>query len=89
MPGERRETILALLAAALEEQGVPPTELRGDVSLRDDLGLDSFQLTRLARQLEEAYDLKFTLVDWILDEEDREDERYTVDSLVTYVQGRL
>ena len=92
LPATDDATLLSLLEAALLEAGVTPEEMTGlglATSLQDDLGVDSFQLTNVARHLEEAFALRFTLVDWVLEEADREEDAYTVSSLFAYIRDQL
>lgn len=81
-----------LLCAALQEVGleIAPADLIPELSLQADLGCDSFQLMRVSRTLEEAFDLTFTLVDWYLYESERtQGPAFTVGSLMAYVTSQV
>lgn len=83
--------ILRCLVSALRaaEVDVQLEDLTPATSLSEDLGVDSFQLTNVARTIEEAYDLRFTLVDWVLQEEEVDGPAYTVRSLVRFIQDAV
>jgi acyl carrier protein len=92
LPATDEPTLMRLLTEALVSAGVRPEELAGlslTTSLQADLGVDSYQLTNVARYLEEAFDLRFTLVDWVLDEADRDEHAYTVASLFHFMRAQL
>jgi acyl carrier protein len=92
LPGTDEPTLMRLLREALVSACVRPDELSGlslTTSLQTDLGVDSYQLTNVARYLEEAYDMRFTLVDWVLDEADRDEHAYTVASLFHFMRAQL
>ncbi|MEB3197563.1 MAG: acyl carrier protein [Candidatus Sericytochromatia bacterium] len=81
-----------LLCEALGAVGLELTlsDLHADLSLAADLGCDSFQLMQVSRSLEEAFELKFTLVDWYLEESDREQgPAFTVGSLLTFITSQV
>lgn len=77
--------VLACLSGALAQIGLPTDTIDVDASLSDDLGLDSFQLMQVARQLETTYQFRFSLADWALGEEEREDHPYRIASLLAFV----
>ena len=88
-----REGLLACLAEALELANIDlaawPQGLTPEVSLDDDLGLDSFQLMKVARHLERAYHYQFSVADWALAEEESGHPTYSVGSLITFMLGQL
>lgn len=85
--------IRAQLMAALQAAGVDtsrwPDGLRPELSLDQDMGVDSFQLMHVARHLEKAYGYAFSVADWVLAEEEGDEPRFTVASLVGFVQAAL
>lgn len=82
--------ILAQLADALEHEHIPvDVPLTPAVSLDDDLGLDSFQLMKVARHLERAYEFRFSVADWVLEEEESGNATYTVGALVAFIARSL
>jgi acyl carrier protein len=81
-----RDGIVACLAAALAPMGIASDTVRPELSLSEDLGLDSFQMMQVARHLETAYAFRFSLADWALAEEDRDDQAYTISSLITFIE---
>lgn len=85
-----RETLRRQIQAALLKAGVSVdlATLTDTVTLDGDLGVDSYHLTEVARTLEEAHDLTFTLVDWVVDQGETE-AGYTVGSLLSYMQTQL
>ena len=87
---DRREALRGQLREALAAVGLDlPLDLLGDaVSLDVDLGVDSYHLTEVARHLEEAHALRFTLVDWVLEAGDGE-AGYAVGSLLDYLEAQL
>ena len=92
LPATDEATLMRLLTEGLIAAGVKPEELAGlslATSLQADLGVDSYQLTNVARYLEEAFLLRFTLVDWVLDEADRDEDAYTVASLFHFIRAQL
>jgi acyl carrier protein len=84
-PDWSREGVMACLAVALTQIGLPADEIEPDASLADDLGLDSFQLMQVARHMETAYQFRFSLADWALAEEEGEDSPYLISSLLAFV----
>ena len=84
-----REALRAQVHAALIQADVALAlaDLTDAVTLDGDLGLDSYRLTEVARTLEEAHGLAFTLVDWVVDQGET-DDGYTVGSLLAYMQER-
>ncbi|MNS31382.1 hypothetical protein D3C72_634370 [compost metagenome] len=92
LPDTTDATLMRLLVEGLLAAGLKPEETEGlnlATSLQADLGVDSYQLTNVARYLEEAFSLRFTLVDWVLDEADREEDAYTVTSLFQFMRAQL
>ena len=85
-----REALRAQVHAALLKANVevPLADLGDAVTLDGDLGVDSYHLTEVARSLEEAHALAFTLVDWVVDQGESE-AGYTVGSLLDYMQSQL
>lgn len=87
------EAVLAELESALVAAGLDaslwPEGLRPGLSLDQDMGVDSFQLMQIARHLEKAYGYAFTVSDWVLAEEDVEEPRFTIASLVAFVTAAL
>ena len=85
-----REATRELLQAALAAVGlaVALADLTDGLALDLDLGVDSYRLTEVARHIEEAHALRFTLVDWVVDAGDSE-AGYTVGSLLDYVTAQL
>jgi acyl carrier protein len=82
--------ILARLTEALAAENIPVDgDLTPETSLDDDLGLDSFQLMKVARHLERAYEFKFSIADWVLEEEESGAPTYTVGALVNFVSRSL
>lgn len=90
MPEALRERVRGQLREALAAAGqaVALAALGDAVALDVDLGVDSYQLTEVARHLEEAHALRFTLVDWVLAADETE-AGYTVGSLLDYVVSHL
>jgi acyl carrier protein len=80
-----RDGVMACLAVALGQIGLPADVVDPEASLSDDLGLDSFQLMQVARHLETTYQFRFSLADWALGEEEREDQPYRIASLLDFV----
>lgn len=85
-----REAVRGQLREALAAAGqdVALADLGDAVALDADLGVDSYQLTEVARHLEEAHALRFTLVDWVVSADETE-AGFTVGSLLDYVVARL
>lgn len=83
--------ILALLQEVLLDAGIdlPPEELSPETSLTMDLGIDSFHLVEIATRVEVAFDNRFTLVDWVVDQQDAPDPAFTLASLVVFIQSQL
>ncbi|MNT63103.1 hypothetical protein D3C72_2008850 [compost metagenome] len=54
-----------------------------------DLGIDSFHLVEIATRVEGAFDSRFTLVDWVVDQQDAPDPAFTLASLVVFIQEQL
>ena len=88
--------LLSHLRAALVGAGVPEAAaaaLDVSTSLSDDLGVDSFQLTEVARALEHDFGDRLVLLDWILEEEaDAPDDAapaYRVDRLFAFMRRAL
>lgn len=81
------ESIWGHLGDALAEAGVAVDALTPELSLDEDLGLDSFQLMKLARHLEKAYDFRFSLADWVLAEEQKDVHAFRLGSLVAFVEA--
>ena len=83
--------ILALLQEVLVDAGIdlPPEELSPETSLTMDLGIDSFHLVEIATRVEVAFDSRFTLVDWVVDQQDVPDPAFTLASLIVFIQARL
>ena len=79
--------ILRCLQVALEPFGLAADSVKPALSLSDDLGLDSFQMMQVARHLETAYAFRFSLADWALAEEDRDDQAYTIASLMAFIES--
>lgn len=75
-------------ALAATGQAVALADLGDAVALDADLGVDSYHLTEVARHLEEAHALRFTLVDWVLEAGETE-AGYTVGSLLDYLEAQL
>lgn len=84
-PDWSRDGVLACLTSALIQIGLPAEDVDVEASLSDDLGLDSFQLMQVARQLETTYQFRFSLADWALGEEEREEHPYQIASLLAFV----
>lgn len=82
----RHRLLEALLAIGVE---AVLADIADTTSLNEDLGIESFQLTEVARHLEEAYDLRFTLVDWVLAEGEGESPQFSVGSLLDYIASQL
>jgi acyl carrier protein len=84
-----REALRVQVQAALAQVNVAVAlaELSDAVTLDGDLGVDSYHLTEVARALEEAHGLAFTLVDWVVDQGET-DAGYTVGSLLDYMLER-
>jgi hypothetical protein len=87
------DTLLAQLREALAAEGIATPD-EAEVPLRSltldqDLGLDSFQLMRVARHLERAHSYVFALSDWVVEEEEREERPYTVASLLAFIGRHL
>lgn len=82
--------VRARLAAAITAVGCPATEadLREAVSLTDDLGLDSMQLTEVARRLEVELGRDLDLGAWVLGQGAALLPDRTVGSLLRYVLAR-
>ncbi len=76
----------AALASVGQAVGLP--DLGDAVALDGDLGVDSYHLTEVARHLEEAHALRFTLVDWVLEAGESE-AGYTIGSLLDYLEAQL
>lgn len=93
MPGASEAEILNCLSTALQAVGVDVSEwpdgLGPSVSLDGDLGVDSFQLMQVARHLEKAYDFRFSLADWVLQEEESDQPSYTVGALTAFVRRHI
>ena len=95
MPDAKTESttkeILALLQEVLLDAGIdlPPEELSPETSLTMDLGIDSFHLVEIATRVELAFDSRFTLVDWVVDQQDAPDPAFTLASLVVFIQAQL
>lgn len=95
MPDAKTENttkeILALLQEVLVDAGIdlPPQELGPETSLTMDLGIDSFHLVEIATRVEVAFDNRFTLVDWVVDQQDAPDPAFTLASLVVFIQAQL
>jgi|GEM_PF-2584167 len=93
MPNLPRSTaeILALLHEVLLDAGVDlPTEtLNPETSLTMDLGIDSFHLVEISTRVEGAFDNRFSLVDWVVDQQDVPDPAFTLASLIVFIQARL
>ncbi len=95
MPDTKTENttkeILALLQEVLVDAGIdlPPQELGPETSLTMDLGIDSFHLVEIATRVEVAFDNRFTLVDWVVDQQDAPDPAFTLASLVVFIQAQL
>jgi acyl carrier protein len=85
------QEILTLLQAVLQDTGVelPPEELGPETSLTMDLGIDSFHLVEIATRVEQAFDDRFILVDWVVDQQDAPDPAFTLASLVVFIQEQL
>lgn len=83
--------ILLLLQAVLRDAGidVPPEELTPETSLTMDLGIDSFHLVEIATRVELAFENRFTLVDWVVDQQDAPDPAFTLASLIGFIQAQL
>ena len=83
--------ILALLQEVLLNAGVdlPPETLTPETSLTMDLGIDSFHLVEIATRVEKAFDDRFSLVDWVVDQQDVPDPAFTLASLIVFIQDRL
>lgn len=88
--GEDR-AFLACLVEALTASGVDLSgiELGPAHSLDGDLGVDSFQLMQVARHLEKAYDFRFSVADWVLEEDARDEPAYTVGALMAFAETQL
>jgi acyl carrier protein len=84
-PDWSHDGILACLTTALTQIGLAAEDVDPAASLSDDLGLDSFQLMQVARQLETTYQFRFSLADWALAEEEREEPPYRIASLLAFV----
>ncbi len=82
--------ILTLLHEVLVEAGIelPPEELEPETSLTMDLGIDSFHLVEIATRIEAAFGGHFTLVDWVVDQQDAPDPPFTLASLVVFIQAQ-
>ncbi|MNR96602.1 hypothetical protein D3C72_277600 [compost metagenome] len=83
--------ILALLHEVLLDAGVdlPPETLNPETSLTMDLGIDSFHLVEISTRVEGAFDNRFSLVDWVVDQQDVPDPAFTLASLIVFIQARL
>ncbi len=90
-PGLTTAEILTLLQEVLLDAGVdlPPDDLTPETSLTMDLGIDSFHLVEIATRVEVAFDSCFTLVDWVVDQQDAPDPAFTLASLIVFIQARL
>ena len=89
-PAELETALLARLSEALEAEQIPVDgPLSAATSLDDDLGLDSFQLMKVARHLERAYDFRFSIADWVLEEEETGTPTYTVGALIAFIARAL
>ena len=93
VPGADESAILECLTEALQAVGVDVSEwpdgLTPEVSLDGDLGVDSFQLMLGAPHLEKAYGFRFSLADWVLQEEESDQPTYTVGALVAFVRRHV
>ncbi len=83
--------ILLLLQEVLQDAGIelPPEELSPETSLTMDLGIDSFYLVEIATRVEQAFDNRFTLVDWVVDQQDAPDPAFTLASLIAFIQAQF
>lgn len=83
--------ILTLLQEVLLEAGIdlPPESLTPETSLTMDLGIDSFHLVEVATRVEAAFEGRFTLVDWVVDQQDAPDPPFTLASLIVFIQAQL
>lgn len=85
--------ILTRLAEGLKLAGIPldrpAAALTHEISLDQDLGVDSFQLMQVARHLERAYAFRFSIADWVLEEEERDGPAYTIGSLLAFIRRSL
>ncbi|MEB3299709.1 MAG: acyl carrier protein [Candidatus Sericytochromatia bacterium] len=78
-----------LVKEALQHAGVEVREVTDRTSLTMDLGVDSYHMVEVLRYIEEAYDLRFTLVDWVLAEQADPSAACTVGSLVAYLRQQI
>jgi acyl carrier protein len=90
-PGPTTAEILSLLQEVLLDAGVdlPPDDLKPETSLTMDLGIDSFHLVEIATRVEVAFESRFTLVDWVVDQQDAPDPAFTLASLIVFIQANL
>lgn len=93
MPPATDAAILACLGDALAAEQIDASAwedgLTPALSLDEDLGLDSFQLMKVARHLEKAYGFRFSVADWALEEEEQDGPAYTIGSLIRFIQRHL
>lgn len=93
LPPASEAAILAILGDALSAEQIDPAGweagLTPALSLDEDLGLDSFQLMKVARHLEKAYAFRFSIADWALEEEEHDGVAYTIGSLIAFIQRHM
>lgn len=84
------EAIRTQLADTLTRLGhaIAPQAL-GDRVVLGELGVDSFQLTEFARQLEVHYGRQLDMASWVLQEMAGAAPAFTVASLIRHVQARV
>jgi len=90
-PSPSTSEILALLQEVLQDAGIelPPEALTPETSLTMDLGIDSFHLVEIATRVEQAFGDRFSLVDWVVDQQDAPDPAFTLASLIVFIQAQL
>jgi acyl carrier protein len=72
-----RESVVAVIAAELE---IPPDKIRGDASIKEDLGADSLDVISLTMTIENRYR--------VLLQKEAAREPYTVNSIVHKLMER-
>lgn len=86
-----REAVRNCLEAALREaELLTEGQSAGDeLSLDDDLGVDSFHLMQIGRHLERAFDYRFSVADWVLAQQDVDLPEFRVGGLLDFIQREL
>lgn len=91
MATREQAALLHELGLGLADAGVPSPE--GGLVLAHrldrDLGLDSMQLMRVARRLEALHGYRFSVADWVAEQDEAEQPDWTVGALVAWIQSQL